>query len=238
MILLQLVILALVLWVLLRLGWRAIHLIEPGNRFRRLLLRYFPLLEFGLWLWLVFRFAEAVFSDLAYYEVVMGIMAVALIAALGWYLLRDFLSGIIMKTEIAFEKGQYIKTEIASGKISKLGYRCIILETDEGEKIRIPYSRLNNQLLSLPAGEDASHSHVIELLVERNRQAGELQREISTRLFNMPWVITGFAPQVNISIHDERHFLAEVRFNVIRREHVILVEESLRSLSAGPEPGQ
>lgn len=231
--LLQFLILAFILIVLLHLAWRAIHLIEPGHKLRKALLRYFPLAEFALWLWLIFRGAGIVFKQFEEYNIIINFMAIALVAAVAWYLLRDFLAGMVLKTENSLEKGQFLITEIASGTILSLGYRSMVIETDNGEKIRIPYSRLNKLLLTTPPQEDSSHSHVVEILVERNQTPDNIKKNVTGQLLNMPWVVAGFAPQVTVVVKDERHFRVQMRFNVLKKDHVIMVEENIKRHGVG-----
>ncbi len=231
MIFLQLFILAFILILLLRLAYRALHMIEPSSKVRKILLRYFPMLEFGIWLWFVFRASSAAFSQYPYHNIVMSAIALALVLVFGWYLLRDLVAGMVIKTESSLEKDQFLKTELASGRIKRLGYRSVVLETDHGDKIRIPYSRLNKLLLIRPAEEEASHSHVIEMLVDRKYQAEMIKKDITSQLLNMPWVVTGLPPEVIVSAKDRSYFLVEIRFNVIKKDHVTLVEENIKGYS-------
>lgn len=237
MMLLQLFILALILLLLLRLAYRALHLIEPGRRVRRVLLRFFPMMEFAIWLWFVFRASSAAFSQYPYHNIVMSALALALVVVFGWYVLRDLVAGMVIKTESSLDKDQFLKTELASGRIKRLGYRSILLETDNGDKIRIPYSRLNKLLLHHPAEEETSHSHVIEMRVDRKYQAEMIKKDITSQLLNMPWVVTGFPPEVIVTAQDKEYFLVEIRFNVIKKDHVILVEENIKGYS-GPATSQ
>ncbi len=231
MMLLQLFILAVILMLLLRLAYRALHLIERGNKMRRILLRYFPMMEFAVWLWFVFRASSAAFSQYPYHNIVMSAIALALVLVFGWYLLRDLVAGMVIKTESSLEKDQFLKTELASGRIKRLGHRSVILETDNGDKIRIPYTRLNKLLLTRPAEEEASHSHVIEISVDRKYQAEMIKKDITSQLLNMPWVVTGLPPEVIVSAKDQSFFRVEIRFNVIKKDHVTLVEENIKGYS-------
>lgn len=238
MMLLQLFILAVILVLLLRLAYRALHLIEPGRRVRRILLRYFPMMEFAIWLWFIFRASSVAFSQYPYHNIVMSAIALSLVLVFGWYLLRDLVAGMVIKTESSLEKDQFLKTELASGRIKRLGYRSVVLETDHGDKIRIPYTRLNKLLLTRPAEEEASQSHVIEMLVDRKHQAEMIKKDITSQLLNMPWVVTGSPPEVIVSAKDKVHFLVEIRFNVIKKDHVTLVEENIKGYSGPVAPQQ
>jgi small-conductance mechanosensitive channel len=229
MMLLQFIVLALVLLLLLKLACRVIHLIEPSSRIRKGLLRYFPLLELALWTWLAFRATWTIFGNLTPHNIALMAMLLLLLVTIFWYFFRDYFAGVVLKVENAFEKGQYMKSSQGSGKIHALGYRSITLETDEGEKIRIPYSTLSASWFSKPAGEDVSYSHMIKMQVSRNLQAELVRKELTGLLLSLPWVVTAQPPMVTVKVQDDSHFLVEIRFNVLSKEHVILVEENLKA---------
>ena len=231
MIVLQFLLLALLLFLLLRLANRALGLIPPGNMIRKVLMRIFPVVELVAWVGFAFWMAGSVFSPYPYYNVVMSAMVVALIAVLGWFLLRDFFAGMVFKTGNAFTPGQTLITPIASGTIRKLGLRCLVLEDDRGEKLHIPYSRLSEQILSSPPEEDTSHSHVIELHVPRTVKAQIVKNELFTEMVNMPWVIADNPPQVSVRVNNDEMFLVEVRFNVMKKEHALLVDENIKAFA-------
>mgnify|MGYP001571712375 CR=1 FL=1 len=50
-----------------------------------------------------------------------------------------------LKTEYRLRKGETIETKKICGKISKLGFLYLELETNESEKIKIPYSKIGGQ---------------------------------------------------------------------------------------------
>jgi small-conductance mechanosensitive channel len=228
--LLYIVILGFALFFAMQLINRLARLIPGESRWRNLLLRSLPLAEFVVWLTYAFWAATIVFSGLPYRGVVESVMALVLVVALGWYVLRDFLNGILLKSENEFRKGQSIKTSFVSGKITGIGYRTMQIENDKGEKVRVPYSRLGETIITRPPQKGQSHSHLLKFSLAANKNPVALPPEISRELLNMPWIITEDEPSVNL-VHDaDGQLMLEIKFSVLKEEHALLVEQKLNAL--------
>ncbi|MBW6497409.1 MAG: mechanosensitive ion channel [Bacteroidales bacterium] len=228
--LLYIVILGFALFFAMQLINRLAVIIPGESRWRNLLLRSLPLAEFVVWLTYAFWAADIVFQALPYRGIVQSAMALVLMIALGWYVLRDFLSGVLLKSESGFKKGQSIKTNFVSGKISAVGYRTLMIETEKGEKVRIPFSKLGDAIITTPVQKGQSHSHMLKLPLPEGSNPGSLTGTISKTLLNMPWIIAEEEPLVSF-VHDEAgKLLLEVRFSVLKEEHALLVKHKLQEL--------
>jgi hypothetical protein len=144
---------------------------------------------------------------------------------------RFFLRGWYLKPAMYSHPDKPLKSTLASGKVRKLGLRYLVLEDDRGEKVHIPYSRISEQVLSSPPEEDTSHSHVVSLHIPRTVTPQVIKSELTSQLVNMPWVIVDNPPQVSVSVNNDEMFLAEVRFNVMKKEHALLVDESIKAFA-------
>lgn len=228
--LLYIVFLGFALFFAMQLINRMALLIPGESRWRNLLLRSLPLAELVVWLTFAFWAAAIVFDALPYRGIVQSAMALVLVVALGWYVLRDFLSGVLLKSESGFSKGQSIKTGFVSGKITAVGYRTLLIETEKGEKVRVPFSKLGDAIISTPPQKGQSHSHMLRFLVPEGSSRGSLPAKVSKTLLNMPWIIAEEEPTVNF-VHDaEGQLMLEVKFSVLKEEHALLVQHKLQEL--------
>ena len=233
--LLYIVILGFALFFSLQLINRLARLIPGESSWRNLLLRSLPMLEFVVWVAFAFWAARIVFSGLPYRGVVEGAMAVVLVLALGWYVLRGFLHGILLKTESEFKKGQILRTPLVSGKVFKVGYRTLHLETEKGEKVRIPFSRLGDAIISSPPEKGHGYSQMLKFSLKPGQDIPGLPEEIKQELFNMPWIILENEPLVHLVREGGEEPQLEVKFSVIREETALLVKRKLKALLEGEE---
>ncbi|MDX9941274.1 MAG: mechanosensitive ion channel [Bacteroidales bacterium] len=231
--LLYIVILGFALFFALQLINRLALLIPGEGSWRSFLLRSLPLLEFVVWLAFAFWSARIVFSGLPYRGVVESAMALVLIVALGWYVLRDFLNGVLLKSESDFKKGQIIKTPLVSGKVARVGYRTVQVETEKGEKVRIPFARLGDAIISSPPEKGQGHSQMLRFSLSQGKDTPGLPEEIKQVLYNLPWIILENEPLVHL-VRDARDKpQLEVKFSVIKEEHALLVEQKLKAYLEG-----
>jgi small-conductance mechanosensitive channel len=228
MIYLKILALALVLFVFLR-SLSYIFAILPGNKLSRIVfLRIFPIYEMLLWISYVLWASNQLFNDLDFYPLLIGSIIVVFVALFGWYMLRDFVSGFILKAENAFEPGQTIKTPIVSGTIKKLGYRSIEIISYEGETVKVPFSLLSNKHITKPAENGRWVGQVIILIIASKFQPDKTQDMLRKRIIEMPWIITASKIDIKLKRENAENYLAEINVHTINPEMVLKTEENLK----------
>lgn len=220
--------LALVLFVFLR-SLSSLFTILPGNRISRIVfLRIFPVFEMLLWISYVFWASHQLFNELDVYPILSGSITIVFITIFGWYLLRDFISGIILKAENAFEPGQTIKTTIVSGTIKKLGYRSIEIVSYEGETVKVPFSLLSNKHITKPAENGKWVGQVINLTIASKYQPDKTQDILRKRIIEMPWIVSASNIDIKLTRENDQNYLAQINVHSISPEMVLKTEENLK----------
>lgn len=227
--LLYLVLIGVMLFLFLQLASRFLHALAKKNAFKSAVLNFFPLVELGAWVAYAFWGAWVLFGGMRHYDLVMAVMAALLIFGISWYVFRDFFSGMMLKSEYKLEKGQVIKTPVAEGRIVGLRRRFLELENEKGEKIRIPYSRLSNQWLSLPADTEKSFAHRMVIPLTGHVEPACLKNLINQAMMGMPWII-GPPPNIKILKEEEGKAVLDIRYDLLKEEHALIVEEKIRQL--------
>ncbi len=189
--------------------------------------RWFPLIETGVWVFFAFWGAYVLFGGISYYDHLVFVMAVLLAIGVSWFFFRDFFAGMIMKSECRLEVGQYIKTPEIEGTIVLLGPRYMELENDTGEKLKIPYSRINKQWISLPAETENSLSNHITLKIPHTADPLKVKRIISEEMMGIPWIV-GTPPKLKITKNDDDQSFLDIRYGLLNEEHSLLVEQRIR----------
>jgi len=229
MIYIKIFILALALYIFLRSVSVLFKILAGKGKSRYIFLRIFPVFEIMLWIFYAFWASHKLFGESTIYPIITGSMIVVLAAVLGWYFLRDFITGIIIKAENAFESGQILKTSIASGKIKGLGYRSMEIETEEGNCIKIPYSLLSNQKLVKPPEKSKGVSRTIQFRIPSKHKSDEIQGMLQRRILEMPWVITGEDVRTDISRLEDDLFHVEVSFRSLNIDLAMKTEDNLKA---------
>ena len=224
---LYLLLFAVVIFVVLRYSSRWLASVSTSSLFHNLLVRLFPLFEFIVW----FAFGLWVFNkllgDYSYYHVIIVMLAIGMMLIVGWYFLRDFISGIILKTEIPFEKKQRIGIDRINGILVKVGYRSIEVETTNNQRIKIPYSKLAASSIHLFSQNEYIHSHEFSFKMLSEKPVHEIEESILTFLLLLPWIAPSREPSVKIDKQKDSCNMVTVRYYTVLDKNETLVNQHL-----------
>ncbi len=161
--------------------------------------RFLSLLE--AFIWAVFL---AYSIDIVWHKNIFGglfllIFAGLLLLVWIYFYFRDYLSGLIIKTERNLTPGDFLKFGEISGRVISLKGRTLILEKENGEEIIIPYHKLTNNTFSIKkANREKTFSYGFEIDVEASTDPKLLQEKIKKYLLMLPWVKPDPLPIINI----------------------------------------
>ena len=228
MIYLKILAIVLALFIFLRLVSAFFTILVGNKKIRMASRRMFPLVEMLLWLSYAFWVVHLLFNQLDIYKLLTGSMIVVLVAIFGWYFLRDFVSGIILKAENGFEPGQQIITSEVSGTIKMLGYRSMEVITNEGEYVKLPFSRLSMMNIARPADAGNWVEHVVEFKISAKYKSEKIQNMLEKRLLEMPWIVSGDNIKLRITREEMDNYLVVILFHSISPGMAIKTEENLQ----------
>jgi len=191
------------------------------TNYRQLFLRWFPILEIVVWTGLGFGSLSQLFGDKSYYPFVAGSLAILLITLVGWYFLRDFIAGFILRSENTLEPGKPFRVGETEGVIVKTGYRSLELVTSSGEQVKIPYSILAVTQLHLPAEIPKLALRTIRIEVTTHHQPETVTQMVLQRVMEMPWVLTSSQPLVTIAFLEEGMYQIDIQLRVQNEESLL-----------------
>lgn len=222
----------LLLFVLFRLLYRMGMTLTRRKLLRPDLFSFLPVIQLASWLAFAFWGAYIIFGGHFYYDLIIVVMAILVIVGLAWYVFRDFLAGVLLKTEKSIEQGQYIKTPFVEGRVKKLGTLYMELINSAGESVKIPYSRMSNELFILPPEDEDMLPHQLELPVPVGLEPEEAKERVRDALLTMPWIISP-QPIVQLSKDSGSRYRVHVTYFTHIRSQAVQVEEKLRKLLEG-----
>ena len=194
----EFLVLVLLLYIILRV---AVKIISYINVFRKpyiFIKKFLPVVDLTalviITFWILYRF----FKDSDLLPIIMAIVALIFVSLFGWLWGRDFIAGIILKSENYFEKNKKIRLNNKSGKIVKTTMRYLEFETDEGEAIRVPYSRITGDYFTKLSPGEKYESHLIILQVNEAVDTKSLRATVRKNIFNSPWYLVRKEPVIEI----------------------------------------
>ncbi len=219
-----------ILFFLFRLLMRICKAFMKKKTLREGTMALLPMVELVLWVAYAFWGAYILFGGHLYYDLIIVVMMVLLVAALAWFLFRDLLAGVLLKAEKALEPGQMIKTPFVEGKIKALGSRSLELINDDGEIVRVPYARLSNELLIVPPGNDDFLPHHVEVPLAPGQSPEKVQALVKKRLLAMPWIIDP-EPVVKVVKTAGSGYAVHVTFHTYVGSQAVIVEEKIKAVA-------
>lgn len=119
----------------------------PAGADRRVARRWLPALQ------LVFAVAVTVITVVLVFgptpALVVAAAVALVIAGAAWFAIRDVIAGIVLRAEHDLRPGHAIRADDAAGRIHGVGTRSVEIETADGQRVRVPYSRLAGAPLSV-----------------------------------------------------------------------------------------
>jgi len=142
-----------------------------------------------------------------------GLVALgAVLAAIGWAgraAIDDFGSGIALRMEGAVEPERWVRIGTTEGIVRRVGYRTVEIESDNGERVRYPFSRLARDVIVADAGMGPrAHGFVLE--VPKDRPLGRLLADVPAAALLSPWSSTTRPAVVELRAETATHYVLDV----------------------------
>jgi small-conductance mechanosensitive channel len=224
------IIVAIALIVLLRGGRYFLNLAARNKRYHSYVLRIFPWIEVILWFIFIFWTITLHFENTRIYPVLSGGLVVIFLLLFGWFVLRDFFAGAVIRAGQELEQGIFIKADTFSGTIISLGYIAMEIRTGDGEKLIVPYSRLAGKQITKMAQHGRGKNQTIKLEIHQKHGAQNIQQSLKRKVLELPWVIAGEEIKVSLLPFDNC-YVAEISFQSMKEDMLPATEEILRDFA-------
>lgn len=232
MIYLEVIIVALLLFLLMRALSYVNRIYISSSRLKVLFMRLLPVMEMLLWVVWVFWSASQLFINTFLYQLFTGGALVVLLLVFGWYFLRDYVAGIVLKAETSLEPGQELQSGNVKGVISKVGLRSLELLTAGGETVKLPYSVMSTQQFSRNQGVRKWSEQQVLLVVPALNSPEKIRLELKKRLLEMSWLPVPEKVNISIEAGEGPTYRVVVQYFVLNDEMALKTEKVLRDFVA------
>jgi hypothetical protein len=134
--------------------------------------RYLPILEMLGWSVITLWVIDVLFAVSAFNLYLKIAVIILVFAFVSWFVLRDFIAGVQVKTRFNLVKGQKLYYNKINGEIKKLGFLALGLKADNGSDLIIPYSNIDQKEIRLNYLEegDSEARFTIDLDIKYDEQ--------------------------------------------------------------------
>lgn len=221
--------LAMALFFVLRLLSWFLPVIVPGQEQRKMVLRYKSLIELVIWIVFIIWSVQFLYHSNQPYAAALFLILFLLTVYSGWIGLKDVIAGAFLKAGHRLSIYELIKVGDIAGKIIRFGHTSLVLETDTGETVFLPYSFLFGKVITKLHPAESIHRHTFQFeiaLTEPTREAIDRMRSF---ILNLPWISLKRDPQIRPLAETPTGQPIEITLFSIEKEHFQDMEKLIKS---------
>lgn len=188
----------------------------------------FPLIEIIIWTIYGFWITEFLFKENTFYPYITGGLVLIIAALTAWFFFRDVFAGAIFKIQNDLNKGDYIKTGSISGQIKSVNLTSIEIISDEGQTIKIPNSKLSQDLISGMNTPEGLEEFNIHLEVDKRFTKQEIEHKIKYEIANSAWSNFKNPPVIKLHNDNGKTYTYDVLVYTLNHQHFSAVEKTLK----------
>jgi small-conductance mechanosensitive channel len=226
------VLLAILLFGLMRgLRW-LLSFVPMSKAARQTINRIVPVAETIITLVYLLSAVPMVLNEHPKYTPIVLVVILVGFAWVSWFALREFINGVFFKAGLLCTVGDHVTINETSGRILEMGYRYIVLETDDGDEAIIPYSRLSRQSVVRTPHQEGECRHEFKMHLPPNpAEVSQRKLTIKSRALNCHWSSLLREPRVELLGSG----LFEVTVYALDREHGPVIEAAVKDAFAVEE---
>lgn len=197
---------------------------------REALGRYGPLAELAAWVtylalagvWLWTRDGDS--DSLRAIVLLVGVLGVMTLAG-GWRTFRDYLSGVVLRSEGSWRVGDRVRVGEVEGVVLRLGYRTVELQRQDGDIVFVPYANLSSDLLVRRHAEGDVVRHTFTVPCPDHLGSAQLVHRVREAALMHHWSSPGHDPGVQVAPDGS----LRVTIHALSEERVPQVEAAVRA---------
>ena len=191
-----------VLFGLIRAVRWVFSLLKMPTTTRQRLRRAAPIIEVSVWMVFV---ASVIAWTLQGHPIVrllvLGLLALVVVVAL-WFLIRDYLAGVVFRTEMTIRRGDTIRFGGYEGTVKRFGARTMTLELTHGDVAFVPYREVREAVLVRRHRRLASTRHTFDIEVPPTLGIAEARATVRRAALLNHWSSPSDEPHIAPIDHD------------------------------------
>lgn len=221
--------LAMVLFFVLRLTSWLLPVVVPGEEQRKIVLRYKSLIELAIWIVYIIWAVQYLHYSNRWYAYGLFAMLFLLTVYSGWIGLKDVIAGAFLKAGHRLTINEIIRIGDIQGKIIRFGHTSLVLETDSGETIYLPYSFLFGKVIIKSHPAESIHRHTFQLEIAKTESIQETIDSMRIFILNLPWISLKRDPQIRPLSELTTGQPIEITIFSIEKEHFPEIEKLVKT---------
>ena len=187
-----------------------------------------PIIELASWLGFTIWCLRYIYEAEAYTTlIILGILIILLLAP-AWFLVRDFLHGMLLKIQRKIEIDTKIEIGDLKGVIVKTDYFTFDIKTKNGNIDTIPYNKIRSEIITKNAANIHLEKHNISFRIPSKHDINKLIPQLKATLINVPWIPASQEPIINNIKVEVENYVVEVIVYILKKEHTEKIMEYVK----------
>jgi len=196
------------------------------NRIKQL----FQVLEILIWVVYGFWGLHVTLKDSNYYMLAILTVSAVIVICLGWFMARDLIAGLVLRFGDNYQPGQNIILNEIKGSIVKAGYLDLFISVENGDIVKIPYSKISSAIHYKVKHRDKTTQHRFEIETKKNPFLEETRNRIKNAIMLSTGASIKMEPQISLMDHpDENIWKFEVVAYALSPEYFQLIERNAKN---------
>ncbi len=188
---------------------------------------FIPALEFITWLIFIFWAIDYLFKSKMYYQYLVISIVIIVVVFLAWFVVKDFIAGIVFKVQNDIKSDNNIQFGKISGTIKSQHLTHMKVETTSGQVVKIPYSRLNQEVISEISDSKTAEEFKFQVTTDRTLSKQDTNENIRFMVINSPWSNINKSPVIKLTSENENTYTFDIMVNALNHKHMRLIEKSV-----------
>ncbi len=191
-------------------------------------LKVFPLVEIISWIVFVFWACTAIFVNRSFYPYLMAGLILICAILFVWFIFRDIFAGAIFRSQNDLNLGDYIKIGNLSGQIKSVHLTHLEITSDNGQTIKIPFARINQDLISGMTTPEGMEEFTIKLQVKNAIAGDDIAEKIKYEITNSPWCNYKNPPVIKLQNQNSDFLTLDILVYTLNQKHLTIIEKMLK----------
>lgn len=184
-----------------------------------------PVFEFVLWLgFIIWSIGILYETHSTTVLIVSGTLVILFIVPM-WFLIRDFLYGVIMKVQRKIDLGNTIEIDGMKGVVIKAGHLSFDIRTRDGSIKTIPYNKVMSRIISKQGSNVNLDSQLISFKVDSTRDIDSTVAGIKATLVNAPWVAASQEPIIKDIRLESGEYIVDAVVYILKHDHAQKIKD-------------
>ena len=188
-----------------------------------------PVIEIISWLGFLIWCLHLIYKAEAFPTLIfLGVLIVLLLAPI-WFLMRDFLHGLILKIQRKIEIDSKIEIGGLKGIIVKTNYFTFDIKTEDGNIKTIPFNKIRAEIISRNSANNNLERQLLSFQIHSKQDINQILEGLKSTLINAPWVAATQEPSLKVTSSTSGIYLIDAVFYTLKKEHSSRIDAYVKS---------